>query len=388
MPGTTSLTPPGRRRGARAHRWAAPIAALALLGALAAPAAADDRPAPPDDRTGTQLAPVPLLAGPGAEVAQAPDQAAAPAPFALPTQYNVLAECYELAPFAMMWAEPVANAGYPDAQGRYYIGYGELSVNGTLAAAGELYADSLARAEFYADSVALYNGDQLEMRISAGGSSVTASATVSCSTQPSIDRYVLRVYQQLFSRVPDQAGMDYWWEELYYGTPREQVANSITYSDEFRSGLIRGSYRYFLGRDTDASGLAFWLGQMRAGATRSQMEAGFIASQEYYDRAGGTPTGWVKALYTNVLRRSPAPSEVSYWTGELAAGANRGQVALGFLLSTEHLNERVAGFYRQLLGRGIDVGGQAYWVRILQGGGREEAIIGGIVASDEYFNRV
>ena len=66
----------------------------------------------------------------------------------------------------------------------------------------------------------------------------------------------------------------------------------------------------------------------------------------------------------------------------------RNQVAMGFLLSTEHLTTVVNGYYQHLLGRGIDPSGQRTWVGILQAGGRDEAIIGGIIASAEYYGKV
>ena len=70
----------------------------------------------------------------------------------------------------------------------------------------------------------------------------------------------------------------------------------------------------------------------------------------------------------------------------LNKGASRQSVSMGFLLSTERLNTIVEGYYQHLLGRGVDAAGQASWVQILQAGGRDEAIIGGIIASDEYYN--
>ena len=65
----------------------------------------------------------------------------------------------------------------------------------------------------------------------------------------------------------------------------------------------------------------------------------------------------------------------------------RSKVAMGFLLSTERLRTVVNGYYLHLLGRSIDPSGQRTWVEILQRGGRNEAIIGGIIASGEYYGR-
>jgi hypothetical protein len=198
-------------------------------------------------------------------------------------------------------------------------------------------------------------------------------------------RYVTSVYSDLFGRVPDPAGLAGWTAALNRGTPRVAVANAITSSAEYRSKLITGSYNHYLGRTPDPAGLASWLGAMGRGLTIAQMESGFIASQEYYAKAGSTDEGWVARLYLDVLGRSAASSEVTSWTVRLSLGMRRNQVAIGFLLSTERLRTVVDGYYQHLLGRGIDLSGQRGWVGILQAGGRDEAIIGGIIASAEYY---
>ena len=162
------------------------------------------------------------------------------------------------------------------------------------------------------------------------------------------------------------------------------VANSITYSTEYRSRLITGSYQQYLGRGPDGPGLAQWLVLMNRGLTIEQMERGFLASDEYFGRAGGTPRGWITALYRDVLDRVPSASETSAWTNVLAGGTNRASVALGFLLSSEHLGSVVNDQYTSLLRRSIDSSGRSTWVGAIQRGTRLEAVIGSIVASDEY----
>jgi hypothetical protein len=99
---------------------------------------------------------------------------------------------------------------------------------------------------------------------------------------------------------------------------------------------------------------------------------------------GSTGITWITHLYRDVLGRSPAPEEVGYWAARIADGASRGAVALGFLLSTEHLTSAVDAEYRALLHRGIDPSGAVTWVSQLQASGRFEHVIGSILASDEY----
>jgi hypothetical protein len=199
--------------------------------------------------------------------------------------------------------------------------------------------------------------------------------------------YVRSVYSDLFGRTPDAAGLAGWTRALSTGTPRVAVANSITSSAEYRGGLISGVYDEFLGRSPDAGGAAGWLDAMGRGLTIQGLESGFLASDEYYAQAGGTDAGWVQRLYQHVLGREASPSEVDAWVAALAGGANRQTVSFGFVLSTERLSTVVSGYYTDLLGRGIDGVGRTGWVSAIQRGLRTEEIIGGIIASDEYFMR-
>lgn len=222
-------------------------------------------------------------------------------------------------------------------------------------------------------------GTDIAVTVDAVGA--TAEVTVG-PTQ--VQRYITRVYLDLFGRTPDDGGLTAWTRALAAGTPRGAVADAITSSPEYRSGLIEGVYRTYLGRSAEPSGLAFWLGQMAGGRTVQQIEAGFLASEELYRAAGGTPGGWVTRLYQTVLHRDPAPSEVAYW---VSSGLDRGSIAMGFLLSTEHLLTVVDGYYRSLLGRSIDASGGLWWAQAIQRGARVEQIIAGIVSSDEYWGR-
>lgn len=217
------------------------------------------------------------------------------------------------------------------------------------------------------------------------GAGATAQLTVAPANRL-VEAYVRQVYRDLFEREPDAGGLASWVRALNAGTPRSAVAASITSSTEYRSRLIQGVYRDYLGRAADRGGLDFWLGQLAAGRTVQDIEAGFLASAEMHAQAGGTDAGWVRELYRLVLGRTPSSSEVGYWVG-VSAAQGRGRVALGFLLSTEHLRTVVDGYYQHLLGRGIDPSGAQAWVAAIQRGARVEEIIAGIVSSAEYVAR-
>lgn len=215
----------------------------------------------------------------------------------------------------------------------------------------------------------------------------TPSATLSVRTPTPTQAYVTSVYKRLFGRAPDPTGLATWTTALTTGTPRGAVADAITSSTEYRSRLITGSYRSYLGRSPDPQGLQHWLRMMATGMTIQEMEGGFVASPEYYQRAGGTPDAWVRQMYRDILGRSASATEVQHWVGVLARGGSRSGVAMGFLLSTEHLTTVIDGHYRHLLERSIDPTGRAGWVTAIQRGTRVEVVIAGIIASPEYWQK-
>lgn len=232
-------------------------------------------------------------------------------------------------------------------------------------------------------------GSQVEIRL--GDETTVERRTIAFGLIPAsthaVKEYVTAVYNDLFGRDPDPGGLATWTSALSSGTRYGAVADAITSSTEFRAGLIRDAYAQYLGRRPDPSGLAFWLDQMRKGMHIQQMEAGFLASAEYYRYAGSNDPDWVYWLYMDVLGREPAVSEISFWV-PIVRAQGRTAVAKGFLYSTERLTADVDGYYQWLLRRKLDPAGRASWVRAIQNGTRVEAIIAGIISSAEYRGNV
>jgi uncharacterized repeat protein (TIGR01451 family) len=97
--------------------------------------------------------------------------------------------------------------------------------------------------------------------------------------------WVGALYQVLLGRGPDQAGEDYWTNQLQVTETRLQVANGFTGSTEGLSVRINQTYQRYLGRFADDAGLAFWLSQYRMGAVNEDIVTGFIASDEFFQQA-------------------------------------------------------------------------------------------------------
>ncbi|HEY2703242.1 MAG TPA: DUF4214 domain-containing protein [Candidatus Dormibacteraeota bacterium] len=95
---------------------------------------------------------------------------------------------------------------------------------------------------------------------------------------------------------------------------------------------------------------------------------------------------FVGNLYHDVLGRNGDAAGITYWTQKLDGGASRASVANFFVDSTEAHGHIVDADYQLVLGRPADPGGRAYWIGRLNAGDYNEALLGLIGGSTEFYN--
>ncbi len=225
-----------------------------------------------------------------------------------------------------------------------------------------------------------------------GGGTQTGGTTTTTTTAPAAlsanQVFVSALYNTALGRDADSAGLAYWTNLLNKGTSREQVTLGIQQSVEYRSRLIDSVYETYLGRDADANGRQWWLNQFANGATERQFTASLLASDEYFKNAGGSDFKFVQELYQDVLGRALDGAGATWWTGQLANGAQRKEVATQVLGSDEALRAEASQFYQDVLGRDADATGLAYWVANMRGDGKAETARANFIASDELYKQI
>jgi hypothetical protein len=175
-------------------------------------------------------------------------------------------------------------------------------------------------------------------------------------------------------------------DALRAGATRRSVVVRFAESDEYLARLVDGYYLATLGRAGDPVGKAHWLAQLRSGRTPARVAAGFYASTEYYQRAGGTDRAWLTDLYVKILGRQPDPGGLATWVRKAAGGTARIDIAHAFYQSRESRSKRVTDLYAQLLGRSPDPGGLDHWSSALLDG-RDVRLAIELARSPEYENR-
>jgi len=81
--------------------------------------------------------------------------------------------------------------------------------------------------------------------------------------------------------------------------------------------LVNSWYAKYLNRQPDPYA-SYWGGLLQQGQAPEQVLSQILGTQEYYDKGGDTPEGFLQTLYQDVVGRAPAPQEMGYWLPRMA----------------------------------------------------------------------
>jgi hypothetical protein len=96
-------------------------------------------------------------------------------------------------------------------------------------------------------------------------------------------------------------------------------------------------YQAAFNRTPDKAGLGYHIGNLDKGISLHDVALGFVTSPEFASTYGNLDnTGFVTQLYQNVLHRAPEAAGLAYHVGNLASGASRADVLIGFSESAEN----------------------------------------------------
>jgi hypothetical protein len=227
---------------------------------------------------------------------------------------------------------------------------------------------------------------------------------------------VERLYQAALGRAPDQQGLSYWTNALDNGASLTSLAQSFLGSAEFlsrypaaassNSAFVTQLYENVLGRQPDAGGDSYWVGQLSSGAdSQAQVLTDFSESTENQSNtAFASASGiWVTdpvaaqiaRLYDTAFSRLPDVAGLTSWKTAIEGGQDTlTQVADAFVSSAEFqakygaLNNTnfVTALYNNALHRAPDSGGLASWVAALNGGEDRGAVVVAFSESSEHVS--
>jgi hypothetical protein len=200
---------------------------------------------------------------------------------------------------------------------------------------------------------------------------------------PAASTYVRDLYLTVLGREPAPADVRYWGGLLDQGVPALVVAGELSRSLEWTRSRVRAIYRQ-LGRKPDPAGFAYWVNGVRSAAfTVEDATALILGSAEYYERAGGTDTTFIEALYDDVLDRSPDPGGLAFWRSQLRAGLSRAGLVTALVRNDERQARLLRRTVRRVLDRSL-LPGDAPWADgFAAGTNTEPRIVAAVAGSDE-----
>lgn len=205
-----------------------------------------------------------------------------------------------------------------------------------------------------------------------------------------------------FRRTPDRPGLDYWVQQMASGAAtRAQVVAALLGSPDYQGRLapIVRLYTAYFKRLPDYAGLMYWFNTMHpasgsSGLGLSQVSNAFAQSSEFTTTYGPLNNArFVTRVYENVLNRAPEPAGQAYWVGRLDTGMSRGELMIGFSESAENQSATASTqldtlVYTAMLKRVPSPAEHSRWLTDIQTGQANAlSLIGNTLQSPEYAAR-
>lgn len=121
-----------------------------------------------------------------------------------------------------------------------------------------------------------------------GGSLPDGEAAAPVAYSERLIAFVTRCYREALNRKPDEKGLEFWCNELTLKAKTfSEVAAGFVFSDEMKGkqlsdeAFIKMLYRLYLDREAEEAGLNFWKNQLKGEMTREEVNEGFANSREF-----------------------------------------------------------------------------------------------------------
>ena len=260
----------------------------------------------------------------------------------------------------------------------------------------------------------VFNGDKTQEEVDAERAAAEEAAA---ETDAKITDFVVRCYDVIMNREPDEGGLNTWFNELNSGRKAaSEIIDRFVNSEEFlgknysNEEAVDILYQTMLGRSADPAGKANWVKKLESGQTLANVINGFCFSAEfrglcdsYGIRAGfvnientdTTPEGKIKAFvqrcYRIILDREADPSGMQTWYEQLSSGKKAAAEIIDRFVNSPEFSgknyshsDSVEILYKAMLGRGSDAAGKANWVSKLAVGQPFAVVINGFCVSKEF----
>jgi hypothetical protein len=195
------------------------------------------------------------------------------------------------------------------------------------------------------------------------------------------------LYHLVLNRTGSAGEVAAWVQQLDAGLSLGSITSLFLHSAEHESQVVQSYYQNFLGRSASPGEVNGFVALFQAGWSEPQVAQVFLDSAEY-SAAHASNDAFVRALYHDVLGRTPGNAEVAGWVQYLQGGGSRQTVVSDFVNSAETDQRAIASDYEAYLGRQASAGEVNGWLGAVQQGAVSLTdVAAAILGSTEFANR-
>jgi len=148
--------------------------------------------------------------------------------------------------------------------------------------------------------------------------------------------FVNQTFQSLLGHGADPAAVTALGNALDLGFIKPaQVVQMVTESLEHRVDVVQNLFQTLLNRPADPGAINAFVSFQAQGGTVQQLGTIIMGSPEFTADHGGTPAGFVQAVFSNVLHRGVDPGALQFFSQQLQNGVSPTQVAAEVVNSLE-----------------------------------------------------
>ena len=139
--------------------------------------------------------------------------------------------------------------------------------------------------------------------------------------------------------------------------------NRLVTGSEYTGNTVTADYLLLLHRGADDAGRAYWAAQLAKTRRNDLIMASIAGSDEYFkDRSSSDIETFVSNLYLDILGRGVDSGGLAYWSGLVRSGGlSHSALALSLADSSEYAGKLVTAQYLHILGRAPESTGRKYW---------------------------
>jgi hypothetical protein len=199
--------------------------------------------------------------------------------------------------------------------------------------------------------------------------------------------FVKALYKDLQGREGDPTGVNYWVDNMNKGMSKREVAKKFLSSKEYSRKIVTKYYGWFFDRKPDQGGLKHYAEMVQKNNwTEREILIEFCVSEEFWNKSGKNPKGYITRLYQKLQSRQPDSKGLDYWSNQLKNGKSRRAIVKGITGSGEYRKSFVNFMYDWYLGRKPDAGGMKFFADKMKESSERELVLM-IIGSKEYWNK-